>query len=178
MVNGPPIPGPVLDCRDVGVTLEVRRDHEAAVEIGPACRHGEFFVHLQYQVRRAERPVVGKARRCRRNGSVSLRSTSFGPRLEDLNVLPGQRRVVLELRPDSGHWLPRRHRPIARDRRNVVGPLPCLLIRLEREWTHLVTSVTVLTTPLKDWPDVFQVRRRRDVLRSRLLAPAMGTEER
>ena len=68
---------------------------------------------------------------------------------------------MLELGTAARLWLPGRHRPITRDGRDIEGSLPRLLIRFQREWPNLVTTMTVLAVPLQDGKDIPRVSRRR-----------------
>ncbi len=79
VVNDLTIARPVFDRRDVHIFRQLRRDHEATVDIASRGRHGEILRGFEDQVGRAECPVVGKPGWRGQVGAVAFGSAGDGP---------------------------------------------------------------------------------------------------
>ena len=139
---------------------------------GPVAGTGEVGADVQHQVGAAfQGPVVRELARGRQVGGVALRSACLGPGGERGDVLRRERPIMLELRADVGLGLPRRHGAVFDHGREVVGPLPGLLVGVQGERSHLALAMTFLAVLLEDPDNLLGVGR--DGLR-RLQAPGAG----
>ena len=151
-IAGPDVEGAhPMACRGSG------GDDEALVKVEPLGRHREGSTHLRFKVGFAQLPPLGKVRRRRGLGRISLRGSGGGPPGEQLNFGVGELAFVREARCVGQ---PRGHVAFARDFGDELCALRCILVRQQAERRDTAGPVARGAFTVEDGRDVVREGRR------------------
>jgi len=149
----------VLDFRDPPILGEIRRDHEATIDVAGARGHGVRLGHLEHVIGRPESPPLGKDEWRRKLGGIALGRTRLEPANECRQLGVGEAPRLDEI-TEAGYGLPGRHHAPAHGIFDVVPPLVRVTVGEQRKRRVLARPVTRLTPRLED-PDDLVVEGRR-----------------
>ena len=139
---------------------EIRRDIEVLVFDGPFFRNRERFLHLEHDVRLADRPAFGVLRLLGKVLRIPLRGAAGDPVEEGFLLSVAQLAFVFE-RTRGRVGVPRRHMPFA----DFVPDRLCIragvVIRQKRHRRDFAGTMTARAVFVEDGCDVFREGRHR-----------------
>ena len=144
---------PQLDGAHPAPAVQVGRQHEVAVDVVAPGRQRKRRRHRNYQVRRSELPIAGRARRRREVGGVAFRRAGRCPPGEESDFRVRQAPLVPEAAV-AERRLPRRHPPRGGDLGDRRRPRARRRVGRQAERADAVRPVA---------PDAVGMEDRRDV---------------
>jgi len=167
MMDEFPIARRVLDLRHPAILGELRRDHEAAIDVAGARRHRVRLGHLEDVIGRPELPAVVEHERRRQRRAVSLGRARLDPAHQG-RELAVREPARLEEVAETGYRLPGWHHAPLDGVTDVVLLVERVAVGEQRERRVLARSMARLAAGLENADDLvaegrrLQSRRRRD----------------